>query len=955
MSFVKLIESSSDARLQSSGADLNLSEGYERSIIREDTAKKSGAAAVGDFISNQFIKLKEDKLSVEDLNKEYGVSNALVFDEPEYPSVAKRKRENKISDITRQSILAAESFDNGFIQKGSLLAHSLGVGIATDPFTLVSGGLGALGLAGKGAGVLAKTAGLSKQYQNTMAVYNAVAESKYVQFTTQAFDKAVNPVFNRLARGNKVVAAGLKTAAAANVENMVVEPFVYKQAKDNGYDYDLLQSAAIQIGFSGVAGVVGAGATALARNSKFKNLTVTNEAFKKQSRQMYNYSKINSVNTELDTPAYIIQNRSGDIRHVIFGKSRSGKEFIEVQTADGGFVDRFEPDKASSKYSTTDKKELAKRIIDGHFDPINETWDTGPVQVVKEGQAVKEGGLFKFAENDVDFEGFVDNYSEGLSTQYGVNLDPGLVKAVIQQESAFDPNARSGAGAQGLMQLMPGTAKDLGVKDVFNPFENAKGGMTYLAQQLKTFNGDKSKALAAYNWGPGNVQKAIKRYGDSWLSHAPDETKNYVRRITKDFNTKKKISDASAFLGKVTTNTDDFSTNVSRASAYLDNAVRGGKISKKAYTELTLKAMDDAYADNAIDLDYVYATLKSDQDYHAKNAFFNDLDSGRYDAYLDDSQKIDLASNPDASNLRQHRFKSWIAESVGLQKLSKAIDDIDGTFKQLGIKTRTLKAVELKSRKLQTELTNLQKEFTKTQKKIEIAAGKNNTKAVDALRAQNLELQNKINRIDSDLTTSNSLRNQVTGLEADGYYKQALENDPAKLDFESFRNEFKELQANLKAKKVPDTKNFANMANETKAALARLYHLSNFDDIDNINTKALVDLDDVEIETAYLDHKFKQELDRISEADARDIHRKNIENPYYKQDRNADDLLVERDSDYFEDDYIDDSEVKALTESERFKQDTKMQEEFEVYKKTLDEEEALERVELEYAKCLVGA
>lgn len=90
--------------------------------------------------------------------------------------------------------------------------------------------------------------------------------------------------------------------------------------------------------------------------------------------------------------------------------------------------------------------------------------------------------------------------------KYGV--DPLLAAAVVDVESGGDPKAVSKAGARGLMQLMPGTAGDLGVQDSFDPEQNIDGGVRYLAQQLKRFGGDTAKALAAYNAGPGGVPKS---------------------------------------------------------------------------------------------------------------------------------------------------------------------------------------------------------------------------------------------------------------------------------------------------------------------------------------------------------------------------------------------------------------------------------------------------------------
>lgn len=108
------------------------------------------------------------------------------------------------------------------------------------------------------------------------------------------------------------------------------------------------------------------------------------------------------------------------------------------------------------------------------------------------------------------------------------NLDPNLLKSVIKQESGFNANAQSPAGAQGLMQLMPATAKEMGVTNAMDPAQSIDAGARYLAQQLKTFNGDVSKALAAYNAGAGNVMK---------YNGVPPfaETQNYVKSITADY------------------------------------------------------------------------------------------------------------------------------------------------------------------------------------------------------------------------------------------------------------------------------------------------------------------------------------------------------------------------------------------------------------------------------------
>lgn len=147
----------------------------------------------------------------------------------------------------------------------------------------------------------------------------------------------------------------------------------------------------------------------------------------------------------------------------------------------------------------------------GSAEPSQEPGPLAPEQVQQKNLRLSEPS------RGADLEQLI----EKAANRYGV--EAGLIKAVIKAESNFNPRAVSLAGAQGLMQLMPATARGLGVTDAFDPEQNIMAGTRFLKQLLNRYDGDLEATLAAYNWGPGNV--------DRRADQLPRETRDYLVKV----------------------------------------------------------------------------------------------------------------------------------------------------------------------------------------------------------------------------------------------------------------------------------------------------------------------------------------------------------------------------------------------------------------------------------------
>lgn len=141
-----------------------------------------------------------------------------------------------------------------------------------------------------------------------------------------------------------------------------------------------------------------------------------------------------------------------------------------------------------------------------------------------------QGGAAKptAAKVNIDARGRCDDLETVIGRAAAASgVDPDLVRSVIRVESNFNPDSTSQKGAMGLMQLMPETARELGVRNAYDPEENIRAGTRYLGMLLKRYGGNVDMALAAYNWGMGNLERRP--------AQMPAETKSYIQNVTRHY------------------------------------------------------------------------------------------------------------------------------------------------------------------------------------------------------------------------------------------------------------------------------------------------------------------------------------------------------------------------------------------------------------------------------------
>jgi TP901 family phage tail tape measure protein len=264
------------------------------------------------------------------------------------------------------------------------------------------------------------------------------------------------------------------------------------------------------------------------------------------------------------------------------------------------------------------------------------------------------------------------------------NVDPNLIAAIIKTESGFNSNATSGAGAAGLMQLMPGTAKGLGVKDSYNAEQNIAGGTKHFARLLKKYNGDAELALYAYNAGEGNVDKWIKNGKINNIPFA--ETKAYAPKVL------------SAYNGSATsTSSSDSGTTTTK---------NGGTTVKMDYAtdKERQDAVDAAIEANEADLNTIY---QNKLETLASVAYKYERLIAEKQAKIEESKKTQDTLDPNSVEWRKENEKQINIQSA-IQKLNnEERSNLTSMMKALGIKSDeyddVIKQLYTESRDIQSD------------------------------------------------------------------------------------------------------------------------------------------------------------------------------------------------------------------------------------------------------------
>ncbi|QWU14447.1 phage tail tape measure protein, TP901 family, core region [Paenibacillus sophorae] len=474
------------------------------------------------------------------------------------------------------------------------------------------------------------------------------------------------------------------------------------------------------------------------------------------------------------------------------------------------------------------------------------------------------------------------DYSDIINKNASANkVDANLIKAIIAQESSFNPNSTSHSGAKGLMQLMDGTARGLGVTNSYDPEQNVAGGTKYFAGLLKKYNGDAELALMAYNGGPGRIDKWLKSGKSISL---PKETKEYASKVLSYYNsysgTSSSTSDNNG-VAKTTVKTGDTSTTVKTdgptAKEIKDAAEKNAQDILKAQNDVNSAQIDileeiKYIADNDVEEQerLIAASQKRQEKLDPTGAEFKKEN----DVQVNIQSKIQNIRNQESLNL-QKKLKEYGIESDEYDKLIKQlqterVDIQSDKYKKL------VENINIGIDATKEGISNLDNLITQSQNKMaQYAQG---TPEYNKELNYQIELKKKQKKENDDLISS--LDSLIKSENLDAATKKNLKAILDELNLKDYTADIKDLNAQLIASKsIPLENKLSDLNYQLELSQAKMkgYIEGSKEYNQEIKNQISIQNEKIAVTKELIAYEETQSKNEELTAEAREEHKKRVQ------------------------------------------------------------------------------
>ena len=310
-----------------------------------------------------------------------------------------------------------------------------------------------------------------------------------------------------------------------------------------------------------------------------------------------------------------------------------------------------------------------------------------------------------------------------------------------------------------------------------------------------------------------------------------------------------------------------------KVSGFLDNMILTGRVSEKTIDALYHKTFADALDNRVPSVEYFRAAQKVDYDSVGLQKFHNDLDNGRFSRIIPEDQMDYLKKNIAAEEIPGYRFASWVSDEADpFGRSLRAVGDSDEIFNRLGIKKKTIGALDNFLKGASGTIDDVSKQVNLLQKQIDDLSQSKVKGREQKILKKTAEKDKLLKQLENSTVLADeadNLKRFLVSDELQNVYDEAANiRKVDDMSFDEFKSEFKDLVKSLKSKKLADNSKFISARRDTKLQVARMYHLANPLDEFELPLKNIYDLADGDLEQAWLRHKYESELGTLSYKDA---------------------------------------------------------------------------------------